>query len=96
MKNSYSKESIHCFMYGVVQPWLIKDMIPLQNCTHAKKVLVCPCGETYPGSHYANQAINIKAEEDSDSQDEVDPAQIAVQEVKSEPQVSCVFLYVQC
>jgi hypothetical protein len=35
------------------------------NCTNSEKVLVGSYGETYPASHDANQAMNIKAEEDS-------------------------------
>jgi hypothetical protein len=53
-------------------------------------------GETYPTSHDANQAMNIKAEEISDAEEEEDPVQIAVQEIKVEPQVSSMFLYVHC
>ncbi|XP_033609719.1 uncharacterized protein LOC117282784 isoform X2 [Cryptotermes secundus] len=58
------------------------------NCTNSEKVLVGPHGETYPASHDANQAMNIKAEEVSDSQEEADPVQITVQEVKAEPENS--------
>jgi hypothetical protein len=68
----------------------------LQNYTNAETVLVGPCGETYPASHDAVQAMNIKAEEDSDAQEERDPVRITVQEIKAEPEVSCVFLYVHC
>jgi hypothetical protein len=71
-------------------------MMPLQNYTNSEKVFVGSYGETYPASHDANQAMNIKAEEDSDAEEEVDPLQIAVQEIKAEPEVSCVFLYVHC
>jgi hypothetical protein len=72
-------------------------MMPLQNCTHAEKVLMGPYRETYLASHDTDQAINIKAEEDSDTEEEVDPLQITVQEIKAEPEeVSCVFLYVHC
>jgi hypothetical protein len=70
--------------------------MPLQNCTNSKLVLVGPYGETYPASHHANQAMNIQAEEVSDTQEEDDPVQIAVQEIKAEPEVSCMFLYVHC
>ncbi|XP_023707403.1 uncharacterized protein LOC111864410 isoform X2 [Cryptotermes secundus] len=56
------------------------------NCTNSEKVFVGPYGEIYPASHDANQAVNIKAEEVSDSQEEVDPLQITVQEVKAEPE----------
>ncbi|XP_033606313.1 uncharacterized protein LOC111861692 isoform X2 [Cryptotermes secundus] len=58
------------------------------NCTNSEKVLVGPYGETYPARHDANQAMNIKAEEVSDSQEEVDPVQVTVQEVKAETEVS--------
>jgi hypothetical protein len=62
----------------------------LQNCTNSEKVLVGPYGETYPASHDANQTVSIKAEEVSDAEEEVDPLRIAVQEVKAEPEVSCM------
>jgi hypothetical protein len=65
----------------------------LQDCTNSENVLVGSYGETYPGSHDANQVVNIKAEKLSGAQEEVDPAQIAVQEIKIEPEVSCKFLY---
>jgi hypothetical protein len=32
-----------------------------------------PYGETYPASHDANQAMNIKVEEVSDAEEEEDP-----------------------
>ncbi|XP_033606250.1 uncharacterized protein LOC117282088, partial [Cryptotermes secundus] len=67
-----------------------------ENCTHSKTVLVGPYGGTYPPSHDVNQAVNIKAEEVSDSQEEVDPLIITFQEIKAEPEVSCMFLYVHC
>jgi hypothetical protein len=63
-------------------------MMPLQNCTNSKNVLVGPYGETYPTSQDANQAMNIKAEEHSDAEQGADPVRIAVQEVKAEPEVS--------
>jgi hypothetical protein len=94
MKNSHSKESVHCFMYSGVQPWLIKDMIALQNYTKSESVLVGPYGEIYPASHDANQDVNIKAEEVSDTQEEANPVGITNQEIKVEPEVSCLFLYV--
>jgi hypothetical protein len=49
---------------------------------------VGPYGEIYPASHDANQAVNIKAEEVSDADEEADPLHIAVQEIKAEPEVS--------
>ncbi|XP_023706923.1 uncharacterized protein LOC111864123 [Cryptotermes secundus] len=39
----------------------------------------------YAASHDANQAMNIKAEEVSDAQEEADSVQITVQEIKAEP-----------
>jgi hypothetical protein len=57
---------------------------------------VGPCGETYPASHDATQAVNIKAEEVSDAREEADPVGITTQEIKAEPEVSCMFLYVHC
>ncbi|XP_023721751.1 uncharacterized protein LOC111872270 [Cryptotermes secundus] len=56
------------------------------NCTNSENVLVGPCGETYPASHDANQPMNIKAEEVTDSEEEVDPLKITVQEIKAEPE----------
>ncbi|MDR1657275.1 MAG: hypothetical protein LBT47_06940 [Deltaproteobacteria bacterium] len=81
-------------MYGVVEPWLIKDIMALQDSTNSETVLVGPCGAIYPASHDANQAVNIKVEEVSDAQEEVDPVGITIQEIKAEPEVSSVFLYV--
>jgi hypothetical protein len=43
----------------------------------------------YPASHDANQAMKMKAEE-------ADPVRIRIQEIKAEPEVSCMFLYVTC
>jgi hypothetical protein len=71
-------------------------MMPLQNCTNSENISVGPYGEMYPASHDANQAMDIKAEEVSESQEEVDPLRITVQEIKAEPEVSCMILYVHC
>ncbi|XP_023717634.1 uncharacterized protein LOC111869964 isoform X2 [Cryptotermes secundus] len=56
------------------------------NCTNSEKVLVGPYGETYPAGLDANQAVNIKAEVVSDAEEEADPVQIRVQEIKAEPE----------
>jgi hypothetical protein len=77
-------------MYGVVQPRLIKDLMDLQNYTNSETMLVGPCGETYPASHDANQAVNIKSEEVSDTQEEADSVGITIQEIKAEHEVSCM------
>jgi hypothetical protein len=68
----------------------------LQNNTKTGNRLVGPYGEIYPASHDANQDMNIKAEEVSDAQEEADPVGITNQEIKVEPEVSCVFLCVHC
>jgi hypothetical protein len=68
----------------------------LQNSTNSENVLVGPYGELYPASHDASQAMNIKTEEVSDAQEDADPVQITVQEIKTEPEVGCVFLYAHC
>ena len=70
--------------------------MPLQNCTNSEKVLVGPYGETYPASHDASQAVNIKAEDVSDPQEAANPVRITFQEIKAKPEVSCMFLYVHC
>jgi hypothetical protein len=46
-----------------------------------------------PTSHDANQAMNIKAEEVSDAEEEEDPMSVTFQEIKAEPEVSCMSLY---
>ncbi|XP_033608710.1 uncharacterized protein LOC117282583 isoform X2 [Cryptotermes secundus] len=52
------------------------------NCTNSENVLVGPYGEMYPASRHANQAMNIKVEQVSESQEEADPLQITIQEIK--------------
>jgi hypothetical protein len=46
--------------------------------------------------HDASQAMAIKAEEVSDAKEEEDPMPIMIQEVKAEPEVSCMSLHVHC
>ena len=53
-------------------------------------------GETYPTPHEASQAMNIKAEEVSDAEEEADPVRITFQEIKAEREVSFMLLYVHC
>jgi hypothetical protein len=91
MKSSCSK-----IMYRCCTAILIKVILVLQNYTNSEKVLVGPYGEMYPASYDANHTMNIKTEEDSDAQEEVDPVRITVQKIKAELEVSCVFLYVHC
>jgi hypothetical protein len=68
----------------------------LQNSTNSENVLVGPYGELYSASHDPNQATDVKTEEISDAQEDADPMQITFQEIKTEPEVSCVFLYAHC
>jgi hypothetical protein len=71
-----------------------KGMMVLQNYSNSENVVVGPYGETYPACYDGNQAMNIKGEEDSDAEVEVDPVPITVPEIKSEPEVSCMLLYI--
>jgi hypothetical protein len=73
-----------------------KGMMVLQSYTNSENILMGPYGETYPACHDANQAMNVKAEEVSDVEEEVHPLPIAIQEIKAEPEVSCVSLYAHC
>jgi hypothetical protein len=67
-----------------------KDMMVLQNYTNSEDVLVGPYGETYPACYDANQAFSTKAEEVLDAQEEEDPVSKTIQEIKAEPEVSCM------
>jgi hypothetical protein len=73
-----------------------KDIMVLQNHTHSEMEVQDPCGETYPKSHDASQAINIKVEEVSDAEQEAGPVPITFPEIKAEPQVRCMPLYDHC
>jgi hypothetical protein len=68
----------------------------LQNYTNSENVLVGPYGEMYTASYDADQAVNIKVEEVSDVEEDADPVRITIQEIRAEPEVSCMFLYVHC
>jgi hypothetical protein len=73
-----------------------KDMMVLQNCTNSENVLVGPYGETYAACQDANQALNIKAEGVSDAEEDTDPVPKTIPEIKVEPEVSCMSVYVHC
>jgi hypothetical protein len=90
MRNSHSKESIHCLMCGVVHPFLRKMSWFLQNCTDSENIVVGLYGETHPTSHDTNQALNVKVKEGSDVEVEDDPVPISFSEIKAEPEVSCM------
>jgi hypothetical protein len=64
---------------------IAKDMMVLQNFD-----------KMHPASHDAHRAMNIKAEEVSDAEEEEDPMPIELLEMKAEPEVSRMFLYVHC
>jgi hypothetical protein len=53
-------------------------------------ILVCPYGETYPTSHHANQAMNMKVKVGSDVEGDDDPVPVTFPEIKAEPEVSCM------
>jgi hypothetical protein len=55
-----------------------------------------PCGETNPVSGDASQAINVKAEVVSDSEEEEGPVPITFPEINAEPEVRRMSLYVHC
>jgi hypothetical protein len=78
-----------------------KCMMVLQSYTNLGKILVGPYGETYPACYDADHAMNMKDEEDiSPKKEEEDPVPITMQEIKIEPEVSCMSLslslYVHC
>jgi hypothetical protein len=56
----------------------------LQNSTNSENVLVGEYGET------SDEAMNVKAEEVSDAEEEEVPVAITFPEIKAEPEVSCV------
>jgi hypothetical protein len=77
-------------MCGVVHPFLRMMWWFLQNYTDSENVVVDPYSATYPASHDADQAMNIKVKEDSDIEVEDDPVPVSFPEIKAEPEVSCM------
>jgi hypothetical protein len=69
-----------------------KDIV-LQSYTYSENILVGPYGETYPACHDGNQAVTVKAENVSDAEEEKIPVPQTIQEIKAEPEVSCMCLY---
>jgi hypothetical protein len=57
---------------------------------------VGPYGETYLACHDGNQAMNVKAEKVSDAEEEKNPVPKTIQEIKAEPEVSWMSVYVHC
>jgi hypothetical protein len=85
-------------MYWGCTAMIDKAVMVLQNCTNLEKFVPGACGEAYQAYHDANQAMNIKAEEvsDAEEEEEVGPVPITCQEIKAEPEVSCMSLYIHC
>jgi hypothetical protein len=73
-----------------------KDVV-LQNRTNSAMELQDPCGEPNPTSCDASPVINIKVEDVSDAEEEeACPVPITFPEIKAEPEVRCMSLYVHC
>jgi hypothetical protein len=70
-------------------------MMVLQNNTNAEIDVPGSYGEVYPTCHDSNRALNMKTEEVSDAEEE-EPVPITFVEVKAEPEVSQIPLYVHC
>jgi hypothetical protein len=73
---------------------IVKNLIFLQKCTNSATEVHDPCGEPNPRSPVASQVINIKVAEVSDAEEEVGPVPITFPEIKAEPEVRCMSLYV--
>jgi hypothetical protein len=71
-------------------------MMVLQSYTNSENILMGSYGEMYPACHDGNQAMDIKAEEVSDAETEVDPLPIRIQEIKAEREVSSMSVYAHC
>jgi hypothetical protein len=71
-------------------------MMVLQNYKDLGNTVPGPCAETGTTSYDATQAMNIKAEEVSDADEKEDPLQTTFPNIKAEPEVSCMSLYVHC
>jgi hypothetical protein len=68
----------------------------LQSYTNSENILAGSYGETYSACLDANQAMNIKAEEVIDAEEQEDPLPVTLQEIKAKTEVSSVSLHVQC
>jgi hypothetical protein len=71
-----------------------KGVMVLQNYKNSENVLAGAYGETYPTCQDANQAMNIRAEEVIDTEE--DPLPVNLQEIKAKSEVSFMSLYVHC
>jgi hypothetical protein len=68
----------------------------LQNHTSSAMEVWDPCGGMNTASGDASQAISIKVEEVSDAEEEAGPVPITFPEIKAEPEVRRMSLYVHC
>jgi hypothetical protein len=68
----------------------------LQICTNSENILAGSYDETYTACHDANQAMNIKADEVIDADEEEGPLPITLWEIKVKSEVSFMSLYVHC
>jgi hypothetical protein len=73
-----------------------KESMVLQNHTNSLMEVRDPCDETNPTARDASHTINIKVEEVSDAEEEEGPVPITFPEIKVEPEVRCMSLYVDC
>jgi hypothetical protein len=73
-----------------------KDVMVLQNRRNSAMEQRDPCSEMNPTYGDASQAINIKVEDVSDAEEEEGPVPITFPEIKTEPEVRRMSLYVQC
>jgi hypothetical protein len=71
-----------------------KDVMVLQMYPNLGKGVLGLCGVTNPSSDDPNEAINIKAEEVSGTEEEEDPVPISFPKIEAEPEVSSMSLYV--
>jgi hypothetical protein len=73
-----------------------RDMMLLQDRKNSEMDVWNPCGETNPTSRDLNEVISIKVEEVSDAEEEEGPVPITFPKIKTEPEVRCMSLYVNC
>jgi hypothetical protein len=73
-----------------------KDVMVLQGHYNSEMAVGNPCGETNPTAPDASEAIGVKVEEVSAAEEEAGPVPITFRTIKTEPEVSCMSLYVHC
>jgi hypothetical protein len=73
-----------------------RDVMLLQDRKNSEMGVWNDCGETNPTSGDVSEVISIKVEEVSDAEDEEGPVPITFPKMKTEPEVRCMSLYVNC